>query len=280
MKLLLLIIAFAGFGCVKDTSSVIDIVPPSEPAVPVDMPEVDKSAEVWAKYRKLAPGEAASPFRLEGSLRYTPPKGNGNRLSFYLWSNGDEPFRIDATAGFGTTVIGAREAENDFLGYVPEEKKAYTHKGWQPPRFVLPGLGEPLPVSIGDMSRLLEGRFDQLFDQEYTLSAMVEPGAYPDLGRKFEGYSYTLLRGSLPGELILNAAGKPVLWKGVDGWSMLMEYANDSNLKVRKLTITHARGHKAIILVKEREYPQKFDDAQLMLLLPPDTEILPIKRLK
>jgi hypothetical protein len=80
------------------------------------------------------------PFRLEGSLRYTPPKGNGNRLSFYLWSNGDEPFRLDATAGFGSTVIGAREAENDFLAYVPEDKKHMPIRGWKLPDLCCPGL--------------------------------------------------------------------------------------------------------------------------------------------
>ena len=281
LKLFLLfgVLVFALAGCVKDTSSSLDLVSPGT-QVPGKEPKADKSSEIWEKYSKMASVGTSRPFRLEGSLRYTPPKGNGNRLSFYLWSNGDEPFRLDATAGFGSTVIGAREAENDFLAYVPEDKKAYAHKGVETPRFVLPGLGEPLPLSIGNMAKLLEGRFDQLFDREYSLSAIVEAGAYPDLGRNFQGYSYTLLRGELPGELILNSVGQPVLWKGGDGWSMYMEYAETSDLKVRKLTIVHDRGHKAIILVKERDYPGRFNDAQLALLLPSNVEILPIKRME
>lgn len=273
------VLVFSMAGCVKNTSPQLDIASPGAQAPGME-PRADKSSEVWGKYSKMASAESVRPFRLEGSLRYTPPKGNGNRLSFYLWSNGDEPFRLDATAGFGSTVIGAREAENDFLAYVPEDKKAYAHKGVETPRFVLPKLGEPLPLSIGNMAKLLEGRFDQLFDREYSLSAIAEPGAYPDLGRNFEGYSYTLLRGELPGELILNSAGQPVLWKGGDGWSMYMEYAETSDLKVRKLTIVHGKGHKAIIMVKERDYPERFNDAQLALLLPSGVEVLPIKRME
>ncbi len=245
-------------------------------------PAEDPAAEVWSKYLAVAPGEPARPFRLEGSLRYTQPKGNGNRLSFYLWSNGGKPFRLDAAAGFNSLAVAAREGEREFLAYVPEENKAYEYKGWQTPRFVLPGLGEPLPLSIGDMAALLEGRYDRLFSDEYTLAEPVKPGAFPELGesaRKFDGYAYTLLRGPLPGQLLLNSSGAPVLWKSSDGWSILIEPESQGQ-KVRKLTIAHSKGYKAVVLVKDREYPTEFNDSQLALLVPSGVEVLPIKRMK
>ncbi|MBQ4133089.1 MAG: hypothetical protein IJD04_05075 [Desulfovibrionaceae bacterium] len=281
---ILLAVAFLAAGCARGGG-----VPEPAPQADYSRPEAadageesDPAAELWSKYLAIAPGDPAGPFRLEGSLRYSPPKGNGNRLSFYLWSDGGKPYRFDASAGFGTLAVAAREGDGEFLAYVPEEKKAYEHKGRQTPRFVLPGLGEPLPVSAGDMAALLEGRYDRLFAEEYALAAPVGPGGYPELGedrRGFDGYAYTLLRGPLAGELLLDSSAQPVLWKGADGWSILLEPESEGH-KVRKLTIAHKQGYKAIILVKGREYPASFSDVQLALAVPPGTEILPIKRMK
>ena len=282
---ILLLALGAAAGCNKNVS-----VP--EPAPQPDYSQLAADADqeaavtVWHEYLKSAAGETLRPFRLEGSLRYTPPKGNGNRLSFYLWSNAEKPYRLDASAGFGSLVVGVRESDREFLAYVPEEKKAYAHKGWETPRFALPGLGEPLPVSIGDMAALLEGRYERLFDREYALVKAVNLDDYPELkkemgrsGRTSSLYAYTLLRGALAGELLINSSGQPVFWKGVDGWSMVMGPEKGSH-KLRKLTITHSQGHKAIILVKEREYPAPFTDAQLALLIPGGTDVLPVKRMK
>ena len=49
---------------------------------------------------------------------------------------------------------------------------------------------------------------------------------------------------------------------------------------IKKLTIKHKKNYNAVLIVKERENPaERFTDAQLAILIPEGTEVLPVKRL-
>ena len=253
----------------------------------------DQAAQLWQEYLAIAPGRSVEPFRFEGSLRYSDPDNRGHRVSYYLWSNGEYPYRMDATAGFGSVVISVMEGEKEFLAYVPEENAAYAYKGFQTPRFALPGLGQPLPLTVSNIAELLQGRFSCIFDSEYSLSADADRKKYPALDRNFTGKVYVLLRGPFAGELVLDSFGRPAFWQeqGGNGWSIKMNYAEDPKgqplhigspeLDIHKLTIAHAKNYNAVLYAKERSFPkERFSDSQLTLIIPSGVEMRPIKQLR
>ena len=289
----LLVTLFVFTGCVKNVpyDAGLGVVTP-----PPNTGSIGEQ-DVWNRYLKIAPGLAPVCFRLEGSLRYNDPDNKGHRVSFYIWSNGEYPYRMDAMAGFGSTVLSARESSGEFLAYTPKNEKAFSHKGWQMPRFVLPGLGLPLPLTIANLAELLEGRYANLFGLEYAHAQAATAKDFPELDKTFSGYAYSLTRGPLYGMLVLDQAGRPCLWQeeGSAGWSMQMEYEEEDiasgaanaglvpgkpETLIKKLTIKHKKNYNAVLLIKERENPStRFTDSQLAILIPEGTEVLPVKRL-
>ena len=293
--LALSLLVFFAAGCVKNKPNLTQglVEPPQTTAA-----NTAAAQAVWERYLNIANGLAPAPFRLEGSLRYNDPDNNGHRVSFYLWSSGEYPYRMDAMAGFGSTVLSVRESSGEFLAYTPKNKKAFSHKGRQMPRFVLPGLGLPLPVTIANLAELLEGRYVNLFGLEYAHAQPATVQEFPSLEKEFVGYAFSLTSGPLYGVLVLDKAGRPRLWQeqGAAGWSMQMEYeATPPNLPnlagtsilagqpealIRKLSINHNKNYNAVLLVKGRENPKLgFTDSQLAILVPEGTEMLPVKQL-
>ncbi len=290
---LFLFTLFAFTGCVKNKP---ESTGPGVVTPPLNIASAGEKG-VWDRYLKIANGNAPACFRLEGSLRYNDPDNKGHRVSFYIWSNGEYPYRMDAMAGFGSTVLSARESNGEFLAYTPKNEKAFSHKGWQMPRFVLPGLGLPLPLTIANLAELLEGRYANLFGLEYAHAQPASAKDFSSLDENFSGYAYSLTRGPLYGMLVLDEAGRPCLWQeeGLAGWSIEMEYEEEAvasgvasaglvpgkpETLIKKLTIKHKKNYNAVLIVKERENPaERFTDSQLAILIPEGTEVLPVKRL-
>ncbi len=245
-------------------------VPPGVPAT------AEQADAAWHAYRSWAQTNDADagPFRVNASLRYKTGEHEGNRVVALLWSNGDVPLRLDIMAGIGATVARIREDDTTFLAYAPNENRAYYHSGDmnQGGRALL-SFGVPVPFSVPDLANLLNGRFSRVFDDARTDARLVADG----------GIAYTLPRGRVRGMLELSPEGLPRHWTDTPpgekqaGWDMRIDYDEAVPPLPRKITITHAKGYSAILLVKERERPQAFSGEQLGLELPEGTEVLPLR---
>jgi len=261
--LLLLVAAALAQGC----------APRVAPGVPAPQAEADAA---WHAYRSWAQSNEADagPFRINASLRYKTGEHDGNRVVALLWSNGDVPLRLDIMAGIGATVARIREDDTTFLAYAPNENRAYYHSGElnRGGRALL-SFGVPVPFSVPDLANLLNGRFAKVFDDAYADPRLVADG----------GIAYTLPRGRVRGMLELSPEGLPRRWTDAPpgepqaGWDMRIDYDDAMPPLPRKITITHAKGYSAILLVKERERPQDFTGEQLGLVLPEGTEVLPLR---
>ncbi len=240
------------------------------PGVPAPADQADAA---WHAYRSWAQGNDADagPFRLNASLRYKTGEHDGNRVVALLWSNGEVPLRLDIMAGIGATVARIREDDTTFLAYSPNENKAYYHNG---DGRALLSFGVPVPFSVPDLAYLLNGRFGRVFDDARADARLVADG----------GIAYTLPRGRVRGMLELSPEGLPRRWTDTlpgdtqPGWDMRIDYDDAAPPLPRKITITHAKGYSAILLVKERERPQAFTGEQLGLELPEGAEVLPLRQ--
>lgn len=224
------------------------------------LPEVssEQAAAVWGKYLTLP--ESTEPYRINLSLRYGP-QDDTRRVTAILWSNGTGPVRLDVSAGMGALV--ARLAENgaDFKALSPRENRAWVYTATDPydttPR-VLINFGLPLPFGLTHMADLMQGNFTNVFG--------LEEGGKPENGAN-DSIRYTL-HGQSAGTLTLQPTGLPASWSG-RGWDMDFAYDEATPGKPEKISLRHADGVNAILLVKTREKPQApYTPAQLRLDIP------------
>lgn len=245
-------------GCAKQ--------PYTDPAVPLDAAATATATALWQRYEALSAPEAR-PFRVQMSLRYGP-EGDSRRVVALLWGNNTSNLRLDVMAGVGVTVANIAEQDQHFLLYDPGQQKAYFHQGSQKPLLV---MGVPVPLGLGDLSALLQGQYSHVFGTKYSHAQLAAPK---------QGDMAYLLESKLGGLLTLNAQALPVLWqeKGTKGWVMTIAYTEDSPPLPRRVEINHPNGKRAIILVKERDFPAKaFTEENLRLILPEDTPVQPLK---
>lgn len=244
-------------------------VPPGTPAPPTT------AHELWNRYASVCAAgmDAARPYRLQMSLRYGT-EGDTRRVTALIWGNSDKHLRLDVSAGVGVMVASIMEDGDHFLVYAPNEQRAYFHQGAQKP---LLSVGVPVPFGLGDLAALLSGRYGEVFGVHQSGEALLRPDG---------NIVYTLAEAPKPGTLELDAQGLPVLWqdggKGKDGgWSLNIAYDDSPTPLPRRLEITHTGGQRAIVLVKERDYPSSpFTDAQLGLTIPEDTPVLPLRQFR
>lgn len=225
----------------------------------------------WNSYLAYSEAQKArvAPYRLKASLRYANG-GDGHRVEVLVWSNGNAPLRLDIMAGIGVTAAKLREDSDNFLAYVPNESRAYYHLGEQK---ALLSFGVPVPFSVSDLAALLQGRMAEVFGSGHQPDATLVPDG---------GIAYSLQRGKAEGILEVSPEGLPTRWREQKegGWNMVISYDDATPPLPRKFTITHGKGHQAILLVKDREAPAPFEPVQLGLELPPDTAVLPLRELK
>lgn len=220
------------------------------------------AASAWNAYAARSGAEAARPFRLSATLRYTDAKGETVRVSSLLWGNGRSyPLRLDLTAGMGTTVAKIRESADSFTAYSPEESTAYVHDR---AGLALSAFGVPIPLTLHDLSLILTGRSGDLFlpPRGETPAATPSPG----------GYVFNVRNAPLPGLLELSPQGFPLSWQQ-GGWRLTFEPLSDNPMRPHRIEIAHPQGAEALIVVRDLEYPaMPFAGAQFALPLPPGTQ--------
>lgn len=228
---------------------------------PITAPPAEDMA-AWAQMQAIS--AQAEPFRLQLSMRFGE-EGNTRRVTALLWGNGDAAWRLDVMAGVGASIAKVSETGEDFLVYAPRENRAYAHDG---PTRPLLKIGVPLPIGLASLGDLLTGRFTEVFGKE-PAGAGGAPGFYR-------------LEGPLAGELQIAANGNPIAWKQQKGgWSLAIAYDEAAPHLPKSLRLANASGKMAVILVKERERPQKpFTAEQMRLDLPAGAPVLPISQFK
>lgn len=235
------------------------------------LPAVDsgEATAVWERFVSLP--ESTAPYRLNMSLRYGP-ENDTRRVTALMWGNGTGSaggtgsVRLDVSAGMGALV--ARLAENgpDFVAVSPRENRAWVHKSTDPydtsPR-VLINFGLPLPLGLTHMSDLLQGNFQRVFGSEQGRNPV----------RTASGIQYTLT-GRFAGQLLLSPDGLPLRWTDSKAWTMDLAYDAAAPTQPDKITLLHADGQQAIVLVKTREVPNtSYTERQLSLEVPVNAEV-------
>lgn len=240
-----------------------------QPALPDVSPE--QADQTWAQFMaRTAPIE---PYRINISLRYGREDAT-QRVTALLWSNGSGPVRLDVMAGMGPLVARIREDGPNFVALSPRENKAWVHQSTDPysvtPR-VLINLGVPLPFALTHVSHLLRGNFVEVFGVERQGAAVQVK----------DGIRYRLA-GYPGGTLELSPEGVPLRWADTAGaWVMELGYADADPTVPQKLTLTHADGNAAIVLVKNREKPAApYTEKQLALEVPAGAEVKDVRREK
>ena len=219
----------------------------------------------WQAYTKSA-ALSEAPYRLQLSLRFGE-EGNTRRVTALLWGNGGRELRLDVMAGVGTVVAKILEDGEHFLVYAPLENKAYFHQGATSP---LLKVGVPVPFGLARLTALLTGQYAGAFGDAYSEATALA-----------DGMAQYALEGKPGGLLTLDAAGLPVAWSenGGAGWRMAIVYDEAVPPLPRRLTLTHAKGQRAILLVKEREMPgAPFTAEQMRLTLPEGAPLLPLSQ--
>ena len=235
---------------------------PAEPAA---------AEAVWKRYEAYcAAQDSPRPYRLQASLRYGK-EGDTRRVVVLLWGNGNDPLRLDVMAGVGVTVAKICESGDEFVVYAPNEHRAYFHEGKEKP---LLNVGVPVPFGVADLADALNGRFGVLFGTVRQGETTVRPDG---------NMVYSLGSGHTGGMLELDPQGLPVRWNDTGNkkkdWEIRVSYDETTPPLPRKLEITHAGGQRAILLIKEREFPvAPFTDAQLRLIVPEGTQMLPLRQ--
>ena len=222
-------------------------------------------AQRWKAFTAMGAG-AAAPYRLQVSLRFGE-EGNTRRVTALLWGNGGRELRLDVMAGVGTVVAKILEDGQHFLVYAPLENKAYFHQGATSP---LLKVGVPVPFGLARLTALLTGHYAAAFGDAYTDAELLS-----------DGVAHYTLEGKPGGRLSLDAAGLPVAWResAANGWRMEIAYDDATPPLPRRLTLNHASGKRAILLVKERENPASpFTQEQMRLTLPEGAPLLPLSQ--
>ena len=257
-------------ACVTRAPAPTDSAPP--PPLEEHTPGEAKLAWYAFVARSAKVAETIGPFRLTASLRYTDESGSSTRISTLLWGNGNtadpHPLRLDLSAGIGTTVAAIREADRQFMAFVPDEKTVYVSEEGNRS---LVSFGVPIPLTLADLTLLLTGRAGVLFLPP-GVSADGPTPQFESITEK--GVRFKLEKAPLAGILELERNGAPVSWQEMaeGGWLIAFENQEDNPLLPRRLKISHPKGYSAIIVMRELEKAgAPFTVTQLGLALPAGT---------
>ncbi len=240
------------------------------------------SDALWQNYAKSAQS-VTTPFRTQLSLRYGV-EGSTDRVQGLLWGNSSQKLRLDIAAGVGVTMAKIFEDQREFIIYIPQEEKAYVHKGEEKPLF---NVGVPMPLGLNHLVLILQGHYASVFGLAREGSPM--PLAETDLvladrdELPAEAVAYTLEEGQFRGTLVLSPLGLPIYWQedSTTGWTIALQYREHENIPY-KLEIKHiASERKAVLIVKERASDlDLFTPEQMRLIFPKETTILPLEDLQ
>lgn len=242
------------------------------PPEPADIASAEKN---WQDFLSAGKAHGGTPQRISLSLRFGT-SGDTRRVTALVWGNGgkagDEAVRLDVMAGIGALVACVLDDGNKFQVYSPREEKAFWHDGENKP---LLKVGVPVPFNLTQLFAIVCGRTGEAFGNSHGPAEVLENGRIC-----FE------LTDRPGGKLTLDEKGRPVQWaeNGKKGWQMELAYEDDSGIAdpgnaflPHKLRLTHAKGQKAIVLIKEREKTgSAFGKNQMSLKLPMGIKLLPL----
>lgn len=225
-------------------------------------PESGQAEKRWEMLAQK--DQPARPYRAQFSMRFGG-EGDTRRVTGILWGNGEQNLRMDIMAGVGAVIAKIADNGDHFLLFAPRENKAYFHDGANKP---LLKIGVPLPFDLGSLAALLNGHYNAVFGTEYNNASEGRDG----------NIDYAL-EGSPGGTLTLAPDGLPIAWSQDNGaWKMDIAYEGELP---RSLKLAGKNGKKAIVLVKEREFPANpFTEGQMTLELPPSAQKLPLSKYK
>lgn len=246
-KILLIIFAFLCCACAKTG--------------PIG--EAPEKEIIQARWDLLETNPEVQPFRIQFSLRFGE-EGNTRRITGILWGNDPEKLRLDIMAGVGVVVARISDSPDKFMLYSPRDNKVYAHEGEEKP---LIKIGMPLPFSLPMLAALLEGQYARVFGPSFSSAEMG----------KDDNIAYTLDQGPR-GILEVNPEGLPVHWtQGGDGWEMSISPEENGRLP-KSLKFINGKGKRAIVLVKEREKSEAFNNEQMALDPPANAPVLPLSK--
>jgi len=236
--------------------------------------EAAVSRNIWNSYTQYAAKSAEErrrPSRVQASLRFGG-NDDGRRVIVLLWENGDGPIRLDVRAGVGVSAAKILQTDSRFLVYSMQENRAYYHDG---PQQSLLAYGLPLPFGLRDLAALLAGDYGAVFG----LTPPDDPRSARDGGMHFA----LPKKGTPGGVLELDSRGLPISWKEEQGgWRLAFTHDGDEAFpRPEQIEARHTNGNYAILLIKERQRPDRpFTPEQLDLKLPPDARMLPLRQMK
>lgn len=234
----------------------------------------EQASAVRQAYRQYVAEKAlhSEPYRLHASLRMGE-QGKTRRVTMLLWGNGkdtDETVRLDVMAGMGSMVLRLRENQNEFVAFNPNEATAWLAQGRG--QVLIRLAGTTFPFGLRKLTALLQGNFQDVFGM-LDSPAQLSPE---------NNVLFDLSDSELQGQVELRADGLPIRWieNGEQGWDMHLEYEETNSLpELHKITLQHASGHSAILLMKQWDrLDTAFTKEQLALPLPSGTVIKKIRR--
>lgn len=227
-----------------------------------------EAAVRWQAFEERS-RRAVSPSVLGGSLRFGPASDT-RRVTWLLWGNGGQPFRLDIQAGVGTTAARAQVEDDTILLYLPQDARAYI--GTDEPDKALGRLGLPMPLSLSGMALYMEGRYAEALGTS-------APEAYRP-SEKGSGIVYTLSDPRGQSELELAPGGLPTIWKAPGGWTVVMSYDDEGlprkvegRLDAAKTVREDLAGYRMILLIRTRQASAPFPAEELNLPLPAGTPV-------
>ena len=237
---------------------------------PLDPSAVRDIWEGYTQYAAKGAEEHRRPARVQASLRFGDKDGE-RRVIVLLWENGGGPIRLDVRAGVGVSAAKILQTDSRFLLYAMLENRAYAHDG---PQQSLATYGLPLPFGLRDLAALLAGDYGAVFG----LAPPENPHSAQD-----GGMLVSLPKTDGPGGVLeLDARGLPRSWaEKTGGWRLTLTHDGDKTLpRPEHMEARHANGNYAVLLVKERQRPDRpFAPEQLDLKLPSEVQTLPMRRL-
>ena len=238
-------------------------------------PVAGEAGQAWETFTSAQMPKG--PFRVSATLRYETPSGESTRVAALMWGNGSlqdpYPLRLDIQASIGITVAKIREDGSSFQAYSPDEKTVYTNEG---PNRTLTSFGLPIPVSLGQLSRLLNGQANALFAPPIT-SAGTGSREFTLTQR---GMAFPVPEAKLPGIIELSPNGTLLSWRDFgNGWAMEFAMSPNNPRIPERLSVSHPAGYAATITVKKMEQlTTPFKNDQLDLTLPGGTSRKPLSQ--
>lgn len=226
--------------------------------------------EVWSRFQELqaVPPLQGKGCRLKASLNYFSPQ-QSHRLVLDLWGNYSLPLRLNLKAGFGRTVAMWRVDKGQWLGYVPDKQRAYTHPD---SRTGVSRMGVASPFDLQELLFLFSGQWQEVLPRVFEQGEPLRD----------RGYEYTLARDNRVRSLILDRTGRPreIQGRRGTGWSMrFSEYARVGKRWVPfRVHLKNTNQEEILIHIKEIEPVRSpWSKSSLKLELPEQTRIIELE---